>query len=118
MSEVLKRVVCVRLAMSESLSRSRRPSVEGRWLQRAGAARRRAGSRRRFALGSVTRQDDDPMDRKAAMSSGSLGGGMGRDTPGADGRCPRPLRGLTLGLVALSALRCWPPLSLLSPRMR
>ena len=55
MSEVLKRVVCVRLAMSESLSRSRRPSAEGRWLHRAGVARRRAGSCRRFAFGRVTR---------------------------------------------------------------
>ena len=80
MSEVLKRVVCVRLAMSESLARSR------------------------FALGRVTRQDDAPMDRKAAMSSGSLGGGTGSETLGAHGGCPRPLRGLAIGLVAVSAL--------------
>ena len=38
MSEVLKRVVCVRLAMSESLSRSRRPTAEGHRLHRAGVA--------------------------------------------------------------------------------
>ena len=104
MSEVLKRVVCVRLAMSESLSRSRRPSAEGPWLHRAGVARRRAGSRRRVAFGRAARADDGPMNRKAAMSSGSLGGGMGSGTAGADGGCPRPLRGLALGLVALSAL--------------
>ena len=104
MSEVLKRVVCARLAMSESLSRSRRPSVEGRRLQRAGVARRRAGSHLRSAFGRVTRDDDGPMDRKAAMSSGCLGGGMGSGTAGAHGRCPRALRGLAIGLVALSAL--------------
>ena len=38
------------------------------------------------------------------MSSGSLGGGMGSGTAGAHGRCPRALRGLAIGLVALSAL--------------
>ena len=104
MSEVLKRVVCVRLAMSESLSRSRRPTAEGRRLHRAGVARRRAGSCRRIAFGRVTRDDDDPMDRKAATSSGCLGGGMGSETPGAHGGCPRSLRGLAIGLVALSTL--------------
>ena len=104
MSEVPKRVVCVRLAMSESLSRSRRPSAEGRWLHRAGVARRRAGSCRRVAFGRVTRDDDGPMDRKAGPSSGCLGGGMGSETAGAHGRCPRALRGLAIGLVALSAL--------------
>ena len=90
MSEVLKRVGCVRLAMSESLSRSRRPSAEGRWLQRAGVVRRQAGSCRRFALGRAARADDGPMDRKAAMSCGCLGGGTGSETPG--GGCPRSLR--------------------------
>ena len=104
MSEVPKRVVCVRLAMSESLSRSRRPTAEGRWLHRAGVAGRRAGSFRRFAFGRAARDDDAPMDRKAGMSSGSLGGGMGSGTPCAHGGCVRPLRGLALGLVALSAL--------------
>ncbi len=104
MSEVLKRVVCVRLAMSESLARSRRPTAEGRRFHRAGAARRRAGSCRRFAFGRAARAHDGPMDRKAAMSSGSLGGGMGSGTAGAHERCRRPLRGLALGLVVLSAL--------------
>ena len=104
MSEVPKRVVCVRLAMSESLPGSRRPTAEGRWLHRAGVARRRAGSFRRVALGRAARADDGPMDRTAGPSSGCLGGGMARDTPGAHGRCPRALRGLAIGLVALSAL--------------
>ena len=104
MSEVPKRVVCVRLAMSESLSRSRRPTAEGRWLHRAGVARRRAGSCRRIAFSHVTRDDDAPWDQTAGPSSGCLGGGMARDTPGADGRCPRSLRGLAMGLVTLSAL--------------
>ena len=104
MSEVLKRVVCVRLAMSESLARSRGPTAEGRRFHRAGAARRRAGSCRRFAFGRAARAHDGPMDRKAATSSGSLGGGMGSETAGADEGCPRALRGLAIGLVALSAL--------------
>ncbi len=104
MSEVPKRVVCVRLAMSESLSRSRRPTAEGRWLHRAGVARRRAGSCRRIAFSHVTRDDDAPWDQTAGPSSGCLGGGMARDTPGADGRCPRALRGLAMGLVTLSGL--------------
>ena len=104
MSEVAKRVVCVRLAMSESLSRSRRPTAEGPWLHRAGVARRRAGSRRRVAFGRAARADDGPMDRTAGTSCGCLGGGTGSETLGADGGCPRPLRGLALGLVALSAL--------------
>ena len=36
MSEVPKWVVCVRLAMSESLSRRHLPLAEGRWLHRGG----------------------------------------------------------------------------------
>ena len=104
MSEVAQRLGCVRLAMSESLSRSRRPSAEGRWLQRAGVVRRRAGSFLRSAFGRVTRDDDAPMDRKAGTSCGCLGGGTGSETPGAHGGCPRALRGLAIGLVALSAL--------------
>ena len=104
MSEVAQRLGCVRLAMSESLSRSRRPSAEGRRLQRAGVARRRAGSCRRFALGRAPRADDSPMDRKAGTSCGCMDGGMGSGTAGAHGGCPRSRRGLAIGLVALSAL--------------
>ena len=71
-----------------------------RWRGAAASGFLPAGS----AFGRVTRDDDDPMDRKAATSSGCLGGGMGSGTAGAHGRCPRSLRGLALGLVALSAL--------------
>ena len=70
MSEVPKWVVCVRLAMSESLSRRHLPSAEGRGVHGAGGARRRADACRRFAFGRVTKEDDAP-DRAA---------GTGRDT--------------------------------------
>ena len=75
MSEVAERLGCVPPAMSESLLRRHRPTAEGRWLHRAGVARRRAASSCRFAFGRAAREDDDPMDRKAGTASGCLGGG-------------------------------------------
>ena len=103
MSEVPKWVVCVRLAMSASLSRSRRPSAEGRWLHRGG---RRAATNGPLspvhALECERREGPLSIPASCPYPAACEASGDVSPTAATGGGVLR--RGLALGLVALAAL--------------
>ena len=103
MSEVPKRVVCVRLAMSESLSRRHLPWAEGHWLHRG---RRRAATNGPLSPVHALECDrgEGPLSIPASCPYPAACAASGDVSPkAATGGGVLP-RGLALGLVALSAL--------------
>ena len=103
MSEVLKRVVCVRLAMSESLSRRHLPWAEGHWLQRGG---RRAATNGPLSPVHALESDrgEGPLSIPASCPYPAACAASGDVSPKAATGVGVLRRGLTVGLVALSAL--------------
>ena len=103
MSEVLKRVVCVRLAMSESLSRRHLPLAEGHWLQRG---RRRASTNGPLSPVHALECDrgEGPLSIPASCPYPAACAASGDVSPKAATGVGVLRRGLAVGLVALSAL--------------
>ena len=103
MSEVLKRVVCVRLAMSESLSRRHLPWAEGHWLH---GGRRRAATNGPLSPVHALECDrgEGPLSIPASCPYPAACEASGDVSPKAATGVGVLRRGLAVGLVALSAL--------------
>ena len=103
MSEVPKRVVCVRLAMSESLSRRHLPLAEGHWLHHG---RRRAATNGPLSPVHALECDrgEGPLSIPASCPYPAACAASGDVSPKAATGVGVLRRALTVGLVALSAL--------------
>ena len=103
MLEVLKRVVCVRLAMSESLSRRHLPLAEGHWLHRGG---RRAATNGPLSPVHALEceRGEGPLSIPASCPYPAACAASGDVSPKAATGGGVLRRGVALGLVALSAL--------------